>query len=504
MEKEEILNKINIYTMSCDSFEAMEKLPALVPFSDEVMDFLSELSDKIRKDVEAKKNPVIQTFAFFIRKANLIQLKNRYFHLENNINNNDNKKNDNIINDINDVTVYGRIGKGLSLHIAPSNVPINFAYTLVSGLLAGNPCIVRASSKDFDETRIICRLISEIKNSYSEIDSKNDDDLQECSRIAGICKILNYISVISYSHDKDITDYLSSLVNVRVIWGGDNTIAEIRKSPIPPRCTEVCFADRYSLLLIDAAFFSAQFEANEKYGENIAKAFYNDTYLFDQNACGSPRLIYWYGRDAVIEKAKGYFWKSVNDYLNYGINSNSDIASKINRNLDDVSKKRYEVQPVIAVDKLNMSYVTSVEVPGSSVVQAEDNNIVRVELSSLDTFPEGKTIADYRCAGGFFLEYSSDSLEGLKDIVDERFQTLTYICRESKHVDNCSDNEEADLIDNNSEKNTNGILEKDIKNYIISNGLKGIDRVVPVGHSADFDLIWDGYDLIDYYTRVVY
>ena len=34
-------------------------------------------------------------------------------------------------------------------------------------------------------------------------------------------------------------------------------------------------------------------------------------------------------------------------------------------------------------------------------------------------------------------------------------------------------------------------------------GIKGIDRVVPVGKTMDFDLIWDGYNLVERLTRVI-
>ena len=30
-----------------------------------------------------------------------------------------------------------------------------------------------------------------------------------------------------------------------------------------------------------------------------------------------------------------------------------------------------------------------------------------------------------------------------------------------------------------------------------------VDRVVPMGHTMDFDLIWDGYNLVNQLTRVV-
>lgn len=94
---------------------------------------------------------------------------------------------------------------------------------------------------------------------------------------------------------------MSSLCDVRVIWGGDATIKEIRRAALLPRATEITFADRYSLAVIDADYYL-------EYGEyeRVAQDFYNDTYLSDQNACTSPRVIIWYGNNK--EKAKEKFW----------------------------------------------------------------------------------------------------------------------------------------------------------------------------------------------------
>ena len=54
------------------------------------------------------------------------------------------------------------IGRGLAYHIAPSNIPINFAYSLVFGLLSGNTNIVRLSSKNFIQIKLLCDLFFKI------------------------------------------------------------------------------------------------------------------------------------------------------------------------------------------------------------------------------------------------------------------------------------------------------------------------------------------------------
>ena len=45
---------------------------------------------------------------------------------------------------------------------------------------------------------------------------------------------------------------------------------------------------------------------NESNPDKIANDFYNDTYLFDQNACTSPHLLIWTGTKTNVKKAKKY------------------------------------------------------------------------------------------------------------------------------------------------------------------------------------------------------
>ena len=45
----------------------------LKPFDDKILDFLSVLSTRMTKSTEAKKNPEIMSFSFWIRKKNQIK-----------------------------------------------------------------------------------------------------------------------------------------------------------------------------------------------------------------------------------------------------------------------------------------------------------------------------------------------------------------------------------------------------------------------------------------------
>ena len=59
------------------------------------------------------------------------------------------------------------------------------------------------------------------------------------------------ISIIRYQDNDSLTKHLSSLCNARIIWGGDNSIRNIRKFSLSERAIDITFADRYSFCIID-------------------------------------------------------------------------------------------------------------------------------------------------------------------------------------------------------------------------------------------------------------
>ena len=232
-----------------------EQVRPLAPFAEPVIAFLSDVSAALLRDREAKAYPDVVTFAFFCRRASLERMKEEH-------------------------AVSDRLGRGLAFHIAPSNVPINFAYSLAAALLAGNACVVKASSQDFAQTRIVCRAM---------------DALLKGKHAA----LAPYVNVCIYPRERqDVTEAFSAECDARIIWGGDETVRRVRAAQMPPHAVEVTFPDRYSLLCVSA---EAVLMMDEKQLSAAAQGFYNDTYLTDQNACTSPRLIYWLGER--VEKA---------------------------------------------------------------------------------------------------------------------------------------------------------------------------------------------------------
>jgi hypothetical protein len=285
------------------------------PFSEDAVEYLNALSKVLNKDKRSKNYPDVATFAFFCRKANILYLKKKYSE-------------EGIL----------RLGRGIVFHITPSNVPVNFAYSLICGLLAGNLNIIRVPSKQFKQVDIICDAINKLnhKQTYQYISSK--------------------LILIRYDRQNSATGFFSSICDVRIIWGGDETIANIRKNTLPPRAFDVTFADRYSLCVINADSY-----VNETSPEKIARSFYNDTYLYDQNACTAPHLIIWLGSKENVTEAKNVFWNALYEFV----------------------KTRYEIQPVIAVDKLTSFYNQAVKMEHVTKKETTDNLIWRIELKNL-------------------------------------------------------------------------------------------------------------------------
>lgn len=377
--------------------EVVETMPSvrfLRPFDEDVLSFLNDLSAMLRKN---REYPDVATFGFWCRKAALLQEKAKY-------------------DDVNE-----RFGKGIVFHSTPSNVAVNFAFSFASGLLAGNANIVRLPGKPFEQVTIISDAIREL------LETKHQN-------------MAPYVVFVKFPPVKEITDAFSSLCNVRVIWGGDMTVAELRQSKIPARTTEITFADRHSIAVIDADAYLA---AERK--DTIVQNFYNDTYYTDQNACTSPRIIFWQGEKKA--EAKEDFWKRVHDL----------VAGK------------YSLAAVQAVGKLNAMYSVASQ-KAVKLQEAEDMFITRLDVDQID-----KDLMNYKYNSGFYFEKDIDNLKEIVNVCDIRCQTVTYY----------------------------GVKEEDFREFLEAARPIGIDRIVPMGKSMDFALIWDGYDLIRQMSRRV-
>ena len=372
-----------------------------LPFRQLDVDFLAELSKNLDKKKSAKDYPDIKSFSFWCRKQNIEKIKN-----------------------INQSKEF-RIGLGLVFHVTPSNIPTNFAYSLCFGLLNGNSNIIKVPSKKFAQIKIICDSIKEIikKKKFFSLDKR--------------------ITIIRYSSDDELTSKISENCDVRLIWGGEKTVKEIRKFTIPERSIDIAFADRYSFCVINANIL-LQLKSFEF--KMLIEKFYNDTFLVDQNACSSPHLIVWTGSG--VEKAKKIFWE----------------------NLYKHTSKKYNQPMIASIDKYTNLLNKILLLKNIKQCKNFGNFIYTIDLKKL--LIENHTL---RGKWGFFYEHTTNDLNEISKIINKKYQTLTYF----------------------------GFKPDYFHKFIKKNNLNGIDRIVPIGQALNIGFTWDGYDLNKTLSRIV-
>mgnify|MGYP000431143087 FL=1 len=339
-------NNIEFLVGDMEVLQNMQNVPALPTFSNQAIAFLADLSRKLLKDVRTRQYVDVVSYAYWIRKASIENVRSK--HLD----------------------YHCRLGRGVAFHIAPSNVPVNFAVSMTSSLLAGNCTLIRVSNKQFPQVDIICEAMNKLLETV-------------------YANMKPYFCLIRYEHSDDITRELSAICDVRVIWGGNKTIETIRQAPIPPRAIEMAFADRHSIAIINSD------EYLKGDSKEIAKGFYTDTYYSDQNACSSPRLVVWMGNS--INTAKERFWNE----------------------LEVLVRNEYEMKAIQAVDKYTSVCMLGMKEKNQHLV-SKDNYVVRVEVDTLKT-----DLMDYKNGGGYFFEYSANKLEEIEPILTKQCQTIS-------------------------------------------------------------------------------
>ena len=320
------------------------------PFEKEIISFFSLLSKNIQSNKNAKKFTDLLTFAFFCREKNLISLSTKYSDLN------------------------LRMGLGLIFHVTPSNIPTNFAYSLVFGLLSGNSNIIRVPSKNFTQVDIICNEINKTLIKFP--------------------KLKNNIKIIKYSKNNQLTEKISLISDARLIWGGNKTIEETKKFKTKISNRDLYFADKNSICLINFDKFK---ELNLKDINLLINNFYNDTYLVDQNACSSPHVIFWYSKNRVSEKIKNKFWSNLNNLVEkkYKINFSGSFF-KYERSIDDyLNKKKIKI--------------------------LKNSDIYRVQLKNKDI-----NLNSTKAKWGYFYERNINNINQIMKYSNEATQTLSY------------------------------------------------------------------------------
>lgn len=325
-----------------------------------------------------------------------------------------------------------RRGRGLCFQIAPSNTPISALYSTMYSYLAGNSNIVRFSKKSSGELQYLFTLMNEHFNRGWELHR-------------------NYFSFISYDVDlnpigNEITGELSMAANVRVIWGGDETISAIKMLKTRPDCFDLVFPDKYSISVIDN---HALMNASSAEFDELAKKFAYDAMYFEQNACSSPKMLFWVGGSEDV--AGDIFWNRVS----------SLIEKHIKRDVVD-QFRAYE----------SSAYLRCT-VDGAK--WKEYGQISVFEIIGPVSFSQEFDLLIKNLAYGNFLSIQIKNFHELNKFISKKIQTISYF----------------------------GFNVGIFHEFINTEGIQFPERIVKIGSALNMGSVWDGVDFIETLSKII-
>ncbi len=156
--------------------------------------------------------------------------------------------------------------RGLVLHWMAGNVPTLGFLSLLMGLLTKNANLVKVASSQDD---LLARL------------------LEGLAETPGGAELTAAVAVARFSHSQlPQARAVSSLADVRVIWGSDESVATVRALPSRLEALDLVFPNRVSFIVVGAGMLrQGDLKA-------LAQRMAQDISVFEQKACASPHTVF--------------------------------------------------------------------------------------------------------------------------------------------------------------------------------------------------------------------
>jgi|SRR5690554_4190046 len=238
---------------------------------------------------------------------------------------------------------------------------------------------------------------------------------------------------------------LQKHIDGRVLWGSNEGIQALRQRPIPAHARELTFANKLSFAVISS---KAVITAKPNELQQLAINFARDNLTFAQQACSSAKVIVWRGEKENTAQAKQLFWQALSTFL---------ISDEGQSKYPLTESEHYRALNN-AQDLVMAGIVSRVQTCGG---------YIRVAGKGLH-----QTLVNSHQGCGLFVEVAITELEELTSELTAEHQTMSYW----------------------------GISEMEVSNWLRT-CLIGIDRAVPIGKALDFNVVWDGIDLIRAFSR---
>lgn len=313
--------------------------------------------------------------------------------------------------------------KGIIYHIPSSNISLMPIYTWLPSFILGNSNLIRISknlNKDY-----LKEIIEIIDSLLGETESKRQ--------------------IFFNDNEEFVNSYIASLnCKVRVLWGDNASINNIKTSQISNCSLDISFNNRYSSTLIDCSLF---LEMNKEEQKRFYKSMVNDTLNLSFNACSSPHIIYFLGTKSHYRKVKSSLIENLGssqnkDNIDFGIISTENIFKSQKSLIKNKSLYSSESvlfgRPIIEINPLQLKKVD---------LKILKNNTLFIETNTID-----EILSNWRT----------------------EIQTLTYMSISKKEI-------------------INEINQK-LKG-------KGPDRIITIGEALKFDTIWDGMNFFELFTK---
>lgn len=385
------------------SLHAIPEGGPLTVGDDRIVDFLVKFARKLLAPATARRFPELASLGFFLRRGEIGKAL------------------------ATGATTEGvlRFPRGLAFHVPPANVDTIFVYSWALSALAGNRNVIRISPRSAGAASAV-------------IDALNDALAEAHPAVAQTQRM------VTYDRDDAVTAALSAACDLRVIWGGDRAVTEVRKHPLAPHARDLTFPDRASFAALSVAGWDA---ASPERRREAAVGFYNDSYWFDQAACASPRTLFWVGDPERAATARTEFRELLGEVL---------------------VEKNVVIEPAMAVQKRVSTY--GVAADGLATDLRFDGNAV----ATMELVEPGAVPREWLGTGTFPMA-TIGSLDELVAVIGRKDQTLSCFGFDRETLEK---------------------LAHDLAG-------RGIDRIVPFGSALTFSAVWDGYDLLAEFSRLV-
>jgi len=383
-----------------------QKSPLMPAYAEETIACLSEFSRLLLNLPEIKHYPDVAALAYWLRAANLKKIAEQKLA---------------------DKSLLLR-PVGNVLHIAPANIDTLFFYSGALSLLTGNRNLIRLSRRKGESQALILDVL------YL---------LYQNNRWR---PILDRLYLFESEHDDGVLQDVCQTIDLRIIWGGDATINNIRKIPIPAHCRELTFPDKFSLALLGSAELV---QASDAELNSLIQKFVKDSYSFNQQACSSPKAVIWLGSLQDSENARKKFWPALEKFLL----------------MHDYPRSQSE----------QMSVLINAQIIGcksdGTRIYTDGFWFCRALIPNLKPDFE-------QCHHGnaMFYELMIKRIEQLTPQLRRQHQTLNFW----------------------------GVNQKMINDWISSNLPWGVDRAIAVGNALDFGFVWDGVDILNCLVKKQY